>query len=86
LRKYWYVKCQHCSISNSLRRENHHLIFRSEAPKHKNIHNIRNILFVCIKCHNEFHKNNSIRKQYIIDRKLWELFPEYVKKEFYIDL
>lgn len=86
LEKYWYVKCQHCNISNSLRRENHHLIFRSEAPRHKNIHNTRNILFVCIKCHNEFHKNNSIRKQYVVDRKLWELFPEYVKKDFYIDL
>lgn len=70
----WYYYCEHCWTSESLRWENHHIVFRSEKPKHKNLHNRRNILRVCIKCHNEFHKHKSIRRKYIIERKLWELF------------
>lgn len=69
-----YVYCQSCNTSNSPRFEAHHLIFRSEKPNHKNLHDKENILLVCIKCHNEFHKNKSKRNEIVENRNLQLLF------------
>lgn len=73
--KKGYIYCEHCGVTNSLKFENHHLIFRSEKPKHDNLHNIRNIIHLCIVCHNNFHKDkHKMREKYIEERNLIELF------------
>ena len=74
--EFWFYMCQHCWVNNSLRWETHHLFFRSEKPRHKNLHNPLNLLRVCIRCHNLFHKVKSTRDPYIEARKLNELFEE----------
>lgn len=74
LNKFWYKFCENCSINNSLRWEHHHIIFRSEKPRHEYLHDKRNIIHLCIKCHNMFHKDKSIRIPLIMERKLNELF------------
>ena len=70
----WYLYCEECGTTNSLKFENHHLIYRSEKPKHEYLHDIRNILYLCIQCHNEFHKHKSKRNKIVEERKLNELF------------
>ena len=76
--------CEHCKTSSSLIRELHHIVFRSEAPKHRAIHNIRNLILLCKKCHLLFHRDPKVRIPYIIERELWFLFPEYIKKDHFI--
>jgi hypothetical protein len=76
--KNWYRFCEYCGINNSLRWEHHHIIFRSEKPRHEFLHDKRNILHVCIKCHNQFHKNKSIRDTLVKERWLDKLFWLYI--------
>ena len=74
IKQKWYSFCEHCKTTSSLRWETHHIVYRSEKPKHKNLHNINNLIRLCISCHNEFHKNKKMRNNYVIDRWLNELF------------
>jgi len=72
---FGYTFCQRCSQStDSL--SAHHIIYRSEAPKHENLHNRRNLILICMLCHKWFHKAKTNRKELVQERKLWELFPE----------
>ena len=72
--KYWYICCEDCWTTSSMRFEHHHIIFRSEKPKHPELHNISNIILLCIKCHNEYHKHKGKRNELVEKRKLNELF------------
>jgi len=74
MNKYWYRFCEYCWINNSLRWEHHHIVFRSEKPRHEFLHDKKNIIHVCIKCHNQFHKNKSIRDNLVKERWLDKLF------------
>lgn len=71
---YGYLKCEHCGVNNSLRFEAHHIIYRSEKPNHKHLHCTENILILCIKCHNNYHKNKGLRNKIVKDRGLNNLF------------
>jgi len=71
---YGYLYCQFCGTTNSYRFETHHIIFRSEKPNHKNLHDKRNLIHVCINCHNELHKYKQKRIKLINERGLIELF------------
>lgn len=74
LEKYWYRFCECCWINQSLRWEHHHIVFRSEKPRHEHLHDRVNIINLCIKCHNEFHKNKSKRDPLMIERWLDKIF------------
>lgn len=63
----------------------HHIVYRSEAPKHENLHNKRNVIKLCNECHSNYHNRKDNRKHLVIERKLWELFPELRLKERYMD-
>lgn len=76
--KVGHIYCQVCNQTNSLQWETHHIIYRSEAPKHPNLHNPRNLILCCIKCHNAFHADKFSRTSLVHERKLWELFPEII--------
>ena len=70
----WYLYCEFCWTSNTLRFEHHHLVYRSEKPKHEYLHDIRNIFMCCIKCHNDFHRHKSKRNEIVKERELNLLF------------
>lgn len=74
LEEHWYRFCEFCLVNNSLRWEHHHIVFRSEKPRHEFLHNRENIINLCIMCHNDFHKNKWKRNQIVKDRKLNLLF------------
>ncbi|MCP4761488.1 MAG: HNH endonuclease [archaeon] len=70
-----YIYCENCGVSNSFRFEVHHIVFASEAPKHKELHNHKNMIMLCIRCHNDFHsKKREIRKDIVLERNLEKLF------------
>lgn len=70
-----YYYCQHCKVNQSARWETHHIIFRSEKPRHPHLHHLKNLIRVCINCHNLFHKyKNKMRDKYIKERELEDLF------------
>ncbi len=74
IEKYGFLFCDKCNTNNSYQWEMHHLIYRSEKPKHKHIHNERNLIDLCMKCHNWFHKKKDRRDYLIKERNLTELF------------
>jgi len=75
---FGFIKCQHCNRSDSVKFETHHIVFRSEKPKHKNLHKKENLILLCIQCHNDFHKYKPKRNDIVRERKLNELFGDDV--------
>lgn len=71
---YGFIFCQNCNTSNSMAFEGHHIVFRSEKPNHRNLHHKKNILIVCIQCHNDFHKEKGMRNEIVVERGLAKLF------------
>lgn len=69
-----YIKCENCNTSKSIKYETHHIIFRSEKPNHKNLHDLDNLILLCIECHNKFHKNKGLRNRIVVKRELHLLF------------
>jgi len=69
-----YDYCELCGTSNSPRFETHHIVYASEAPKHKELHNFKNLIYLCIGCHNKLHSNKILRNDLVKERCLNELF------------
>lgn len=80
----WYNYCMKCNRSDMWILHSHHIVYRSEAPKHANLHNKRNLILVCNQCHNNYHSNKESRTQLVIERKLRELFPVYIKEQYFV--
>jgi 5-methylcytosine-specific restriction endonuclease McrA len=77
--EYGYHFCEHCQKSRGVYKfEVHHIIYRSEAPKHPYLHDKRNLIILCSDCHNgsgdSFHNNKSKRNYLIEERNLHEIF------------
>jgi len=72
------VYCEYCGTSYSLRFEAHHIIFRSEKPLHEHLHDKENIYILCIKHHNDFHKQKGMRNNLVRERGLNLLFGDDV--------
>jgi hypothetical protein len=80
LEKHGYKYCENCGINQSLRFETHHIVFASEMPRHKELHNVKNLILVCIKCHNDFHsgKTHEKRIELVKERGLVEIFGKTI--------
>jgi hypothetical protein len=87
-RKYFnekneYLFCEVCKINkNGTKRfEVHHIYYASRYPKHKELHNFKNLIHICIECHNKFHKEEykEVFKKIEKERGLKELFGCNVK-------
>jgi len=76
LEKYGYLFCEYCKINQALKFEVHHIVWASEAPKHPQLHNPKNLILLCIKCHNQFHKHKEMRLKLVEERGLKELFSK----------
>ena len=74
LDQYGYIFCLHCKTSNSFKFHVHHIIFRSEKSNHPELHNKKNLIILCDKCHLKFHGKKDIRNYLIEERNLKELF------------
>lgn len=76
IKKHGKVYCESCKTKNSLKFETHHILSAGRHPKHPELHNPRNLILLCIQCHNDFH--SSKRKQeynkLLINRGLDKLF------------
>ena len=76
-KKHGYLFCEICktNINGTPRFETHHIVYASEAPKHKYLHDDRNLIVLCTSCHHKFHGNKrEIRKKIVIERDLEKLF------------
>ena len=81
LKKHEYLFCEVCRVNKNgtPRFEVHHIYFASRYPKHKNLHNNRNMILLCKQCHLNFHdgkKYNAIFEKLEKSRNLKELFYE----------
>jgi len=72
-----------CKICGGTTTDRHHITYRSEARKHPNLNDPRNLIDVCRSCHSWLHEVKDRRRYLIIDRKLWELFPDRILKSKY---
>lgn len=76
--KKGYLYCENCGCTNSIKYETHHIIFRSEKPNHEHLHDVDNLLYLCISCHNEFHKHKGKRNTIVKNRGLNRIFGDDV--------
>jgi len=79
LQKYGYSFCEVCKINKNgtLKFEVHHIYFASLYPRHKNLHDNRNMIHICLECHHKFHAGKTYEKEFKklqTKRKLIELF------------
>ena len=75
-----WIECENCGKTAT---DRHHIIFRSEARRHENLNDERNLLNVCRDCHSWFHEKKDRRRYLVIDRQLWELFPDRILQSKY---
>jgi len=68
-----FIYCEVCKNSNATFHV-HHLIYRSEAPKHPELNNHLNLINCCAQCHHDFHSHKALRNDIVIERGLEELF------------
>ena len=70
-----YLYCQNCNTSSSFKFHCHHIMFRSEKPKHPMLHHKQNLIIVCNQCHNNYHGDKDVEREgLVIDRGLVKLF------------
>lgn len=81
LEKNNYLFCEVCGINamGTPKFEVHHIYYASLYPKHENLHDFRNLILVCIQCHNNFH-SGKMRSEIFLnlekERGLKELFAK----------
>jgi hypothetical protein len=73
IENHGYLFCEVCGKTNT-RFEAHHIIYRSEKPKHEYLHDKRNIINLCVPCHNWFHSKKANRNELVKKRELHLLF------------
>lgn len=84
IRDFWKTYCEICGPSKPVENlQLHHIIFRSEVPRHPQKHSRINTILLHPECHMWLHEKKSNRDSIIRKRKLWEIFPEKIRKEFY---
>jgi hypothetical protein len=73
IENHGYLFCEVCGKTNT-RFEAHHIIFRSEKPRHEYLHDKKNIINLCVPCHNWFHSKKGNRNELVKKRELHLLF------------
>lgn len=66
--------CEVCNEKNPFFLDAHHIVFRSERPRHPNLNDKVNILLVCRDCHNQFHEVKEKRNYLLEERNLKSIF------------
>jgi 5-methylcytosine-specific restriction endonuclease McrA len=73
IRRYGYLYCERCGTKKSMYWNMHHIVFRSEKPRHKHLHDPRNLIDLCDECHILYHAKKGRRLHLVLKRKLTEL-------------
>jgi 5-methylcytosine-specific restriction endonuclease McrA len=68
------LNCEKCSTTFSIQFSTHHIVFRSETPKHPELNNLKNLIYLCYECHESLHKNKKSRNYLIRLRNLTSVF------------
>lgn len=77
IKKNGYKYCEVCKVNNSFQFQVHHIYFASKFPRHKELHNFKNLILVCLDCHQKFHSGKKYEDVFIKlekERGLKELF------------
>lgn len=74
-----YLRCERCKTTSSQLWDVHHIVYRSEAPKHENLHNPANLILLCRLCHGFMHSKKSNREALVKERKLHLYFNHLPK-------
>jgi len=74
IKEHGRLVCERCGTDYSILFSVHHIIFRSERPKHPQLNSLKNLIHLCFECHEWFHAKKINRNYLIIKRNLWELF------------
>lgn len=73
-----YLSCEVCGVNQNgtMRFEVHHIYWASKFPKHLQLHNLKNLILICIQCHNDFHLHKKEKEFGELERErgLRELF------------
>jgi len=61
LSKHDYLECELCRVNKNgtLKFEVHHIYAASIKPQHKQLHNPKNLILLCVQCHNDMHMNKK---------------------------
>jgi len=70
-----YLCCEQCGTSQGPF-DVHHIMYRSEFPKHELLHNRINLILVCRLCHDHLHAKKSNRDKIVAERKLTKYFKK----------
>jgi len=73
--EHGYPFCEVCKRSDR-KTEVHHIYYASRYPRHKELHNFKNLILVCVQCHNDFHAS-KLKTEFMNleqERGLKELF------------
>lgn len=79
IEKHGYQFCEVCGVNGNgtYRFEVHHIYFASKYPRHKSLHDNRNMIHICLECHRKFHAGDTYKNIFTElekKRKLKELF------------
>ena len=74
LKENEYLFCERCKINQSFQFSTHHIIFASERPRNKELHNFRNLIMLCLDCHTLMHARKNVRNELVKERNLHKLF------------
>lgn len=61
--------CQLCGKINQPAYDIHHIVFRSEAPKHPALNTPINLIWVCRSCHNYLHRSKRQNRKILVDQR-----------------
>jgi len=75
------IFCEICGTNQSIQFNTHHIVFASQAPKHKELHNHKNLILVCSECHHQLHSKVWLRNELVKERGLEELFKMKLLRE-----
>lgn len=79
-----FTYCEICGPEKEVHKhELHHIVYRSEARNHPKKHSRINTILLCRGCHVWIHERKENRDFLIVERKLWETFPDLIRKEAY---
>lgn len=74
-----YLYCEVCGVNQNYtpRFQVHHIYFASKYPRHKELNNFKNLILVCLTCHQSFHAGKKYEEHFLKlqeERGLKELF------------
>lgn len=77
--RYGCVTCERCGRDGRYATiEVHHIVYRSEKPRHEHLHSFENLMCLCLTCHEWIHESKGNRDQIVAERKLNLLFGDSV--------